>query len=224
MLLLAEDENGQHMTDKQLRDEVVTLVLAGHETTANALTWSWYLLSQHPEIEAKLHEEVDRVLGGRLPTLEDLHQLEYTNMIFKEALRLYPPIPSYGRQSLVPVELGGYTLPAQSIVLISPHVVHMDTRWWKNPERFEPERFSKENEKTDPQVRLFAIRRRPAHLHRQQLRGNGGCAAAGDHRAAVYACGLIPPIRKSVPEPTLTLRPRHSLTMRVEKRHVNTRQ
>src|SRR5207248_4975458 len=87
MLLLAEDEDGAHMTDKQIRDEAVTLVLAGHETTANALTWAWWLLSQNPDVEAKLHEEVDRVLAGRTPRLEDLRQLTYTDMVFKEAMR-----------------------------------------------------------------------------------------------------------------------------------------
>jgi len=118
MLLMAQDEDGNHMTDKQLRDEVVTLVLAGHETTANALTWTLYLLSQHPEVEARLHEEVDTVLGGRAATVADLRQLTYTDMVIKEAMRLYPPIPSIGRQAIVPVTLGGYELPAGAIILI----------------------------------------------------------------------------------------------------------
>ncbi|MEP7287007.1 MAG: cytochrome P450 [Chloroflexota bacterium] len=217
MLLLAEDEDGNHMTDKQLRDEVVTLVLAGHETTANALTWAWYLLSQHPEIEAKLHEEVDRVLGDRLPTLADLRQLEYTQMVFKEAIRLYPPIPSYARQSLVPVELGGYTLPAGSIILISPHVFHKDARWWDEPEAFKPERFSKENEKTINKYAYLPF-------------GGGPRICIGNSFAEMeavlllatiaqhYRMQLDPADQEVVPEPTLTLRPRHNLMMRLEKR------
>ena len=100
MLMLAEDEDGNRMSDKQLRDEAVTIVLAGHETTANALTWTWYLLAQHPEIEARLHEEIDRVLGTRPPTLADLRQLPYAEMVIKEAMRLYPPIPGIAREAL----------------------------------------------------------------------------------------------------------------------------
>jgi cytochrome P450 len=217
MLLLAEDEDGNRMTDKQLRDEVVTLVLAGHETTANALTWSWFLLSQHPEVEAKLHEEVDRVLGGRAPTLEDLRKLEYTNMIFKEALRMYPPIPAYGRETIVPVELGGYTLPAGSIINISPHVFHMDSRWWEKPEEFRPERFSKENEKQIPKYAYLPF-------------GGGPRICIGNSFAEMeavlllatiaqqYRLRLDPADQEVVPEPTLTLRPRHNLTMRLERR------
>jgi cytochrome P450 len=217
MLLLAQDEDGNHMTDKQLRDEVVTLVLAGHETTANALTWAWYLLSQHPEIEARLHEEVDRVLGGRLPTLEDLRRLEYTNMVFKETMRLYPPIPTYARQSLVPVELGGYMLPAGSIILISPHVFHMDTRWWHNPEQFEPERFSKENEKSIPKYAYLPFSAGP-----RVCIGNSFAEMEAVLILATmsqqYRLRLDPADQEVVPEPTLTLRPRHNLTMRLEKR------
>src|SRR5262249_20351612 len=136
MLLLAEDEDGSHMSDKQLRDEAVTIFLAGHETTANAMSWTWYLLSQHPEVEAKLHEEVDRVLGDRPATLADLRQLEYTEMIFKESMRLYPPIPTIGRENLEDVTFQGYTLPKGNIVLISPHVIHHDPRWYPEPDRF----------------------------------------------------------------------------------------
>jgi len=222
MLLLAQDEDGNHMTDKQLRDEVVTLVLAGHETTANALTWAWYLLSQHPAIEAKLHAEVDRVLGGRLPTLEDLRHLEYTNMVFKETMRLYPPIPTYARQSLVPVELGGYTLPAGSIILISPHVFHKDARWWDNPAQFDPERFSKENEKAIPKYAYLPFSAGP-----RVCIGNSFAEMEAVLILATmsqqYRLRLDPADQEVVPEPTLTLRPRHNLTMRLEKREpVNT--
>jgi cytochrome P450 len=217
MLLLAQDEAGHHMTDKQLRDEVVTLVLAGHETTANGLTWAWYLLSQNPAIEAKLHEEVDRVLGGRLPTLEDLRQLEYTDLIFKEAIRLYPPIPSYARQALVPVTLGGYTLPAGSIILISPHVFHMDGRWWNDPEAFKPERFAKENEQSIAKYAYLPF-------------GGGPRICIGNSFAQMesvlllatiaqqYRLQLDPADQVVVPQPTLTLRPRHHLMMRLDKR------
>ncbi len=221
MLLLAEDEDGKHMTDRQLRDEVVTIVLAGHETTANALTWAWYLLSQHPEIEAKMHAEIDRVLAGRAPTLADLRQLEYTGMVFKETLRLYPPIPTYARQSLVPVELGGYALPAESIITISPHVFHRDPRWWDEPDAFRPERFAKENEKG---IQRYAYL--PFGAGPRVCIGNSFAdmeavlllATIAQH----YQLRLDPTDQEVVPESTLTLRPRHSLTMRLEKRtHVS---
>ncbi len=217
MMLLAEDEDGHHMTDKQLRDEVVTLVLAGHETTANGLTWAWYLLSQNPAIEAKLHDEVDRVLGGRLPTLDDLRQLEYTDMVFKEAVRLYPPIPTFGRQSLVPVTLGGYTLPAGAVILISPHIVHRDSRWWDDPETFKPERFAKDNEQLIAKYAYLPF-------------GGGPRICIGNSFAQMeavlllatmarqYRLRLNPVDQEVVPQPTLTLRPRHHLMMRVDKR------
>jgi len=217
MLLLAEDEDGNHMTDKQLRDEVVTLVLAGHETTANALMWTWYLLSQNPEVEAKFHAEVDRVLGGRMPTLEDLRQLEYTNMIFKETLRLYPPIPSYARQSIVPVELHGYKLPAGSIIMISPHVFHHDARWWDNPEAFIPERFAKENEKSFPKYAYLPFGAGP-----RVCIGNSFAEMEGVLILATmgqrYRMHLDPADQCVEPEPTLTLRSRYPLTMRPEAR------
>ena len=113
MLLLAQDEeNGDGMTDREVRDEAVTIFLAGHETTANALTWAFYLLSQYPDTMTRLHDELDQVLGDRTPTLPDLQHLEYTNMVVKETLRLYPPAWMLGpRQALVDVEIGGYRLP-----------------------------------------------------------------------------------------------------------------
>lgn len=147
MLLLAQDEDGEYMTDKQVRDEAVTLFAAGHETTSNALTWTWYLLAQHPEIEARLHEEVDRVLGDRLPTLEDLRNLPYTEMIIKEGMRLYPPAWILnGRLALNDTEIDGYPIPADSIIFISPWVMHRLDHYFPNPEQFDPERFTPDKE------------------------------------------------------------------------------
>jgi cytochrome P450 len=141
MLLLAEDENGERMTDGQVRDEAMTLFLAGHETTSNALTWTWYLLSQHPEVEAKLHDELTIVLGGRVPTLNDLAQLKYTEMVVKESMRLYPPAWGISREPVEDVEIGGYTLEKGKPVFIIPYVQHRDPRWFDEPERFLPERW-----------------------------------------------------------------------------------
>lgn len=151
MLLLAQDEDGRHMPDRQVIDEAVTLFAAGHETTSNALTWTWYLLAQHPEIEAKFQAELAEVLGGRAPTVADLERLTYTHMILKEALRLYPPVWILnGRTPQEDVSLGGYTIPAGSIVFISPYLMHRLPQYFPEPDRFDPERFRPEREKELP--------------------------------------------------------------------------
>src|SRR5215213_528843 len=126
MLLLAQDEEGDggRMTDLQLRDEAMTIFLAGHETTANALSWTWFLLGQAPHIEARLHEEVDRVLGGRLPTVGDLPRLRYTDMVVKESRRLYPPAWAFGRETVEDCEIGGYHVPAGTQLVMSQWVMH----------------------------------------------------------------------------------------------------
>jgi cytochrome P450 len=146
MLLLASDEEGSGgMSDEQVRDEALTLFLAGHETTADALTWTWYLLSQNPQAEAAFHAELDRVLGGRLPSFEDLPQLRYTESVFAEALRLYPPAWGIGRRALEDYPVGGFLIPARSVVLMSPYVVHRDPRWFPDPLAFRPERWLAED-------------------------------------------------------------------------------
>ncbi len=142
MLLHAQDEDdGTTMTDEQVRDEALTLFLAGHETTANALTWTWYLLSQNPEKQAVLHAELDNVLAGRTPTFDDIPQLRYTEAVLAESMRLYPPAWAIGRLSLTEHELGGYFLPEKSLVLLSPYITHRDARFWDEPEHFIPERW-----------------------------------------------------------------------------------
>jgi cytochrome P450 len=146
MLLLAEDEDGKHMTDEQARDEIVTLFLAGHETTANSLNWTWVLLSQNPDVEAKLHDELDRVLGDRPPTLADLPNMPYTEWVMKESMRIYPPAWIVGREALEDVEIGEYFIPQGSQVNCLFYFPHHDPRWWDEPEAFRPERFSPENE------------------------------------------------------------------------------
>jgi cytochrome P450 len=142
MLLLAQDEDGSPgMSDKQIRDEALTLFLAGHETTANALMWSWYLLSQNPSVAVKFYDEVDRVLGNRLPTFDDLPRLKYTEGVFAEAMRLYPPAWIVGRRVKTDYAIGPYTVPSRSILMMSPYVVHRDPRWFPEPDRFDPERW-----------------------------------------------------------------------------------
>jgi cytochrome P450 len=161
MLLLTrdEDEEGDSgrsgLTDKQVRDEALTILLAGHETTANALTWTWYLLSQNPEAEAKLHAEIDRVLASRLPGLDDLPNLRYTEGVFAEALRLYPPAWAIGRRARRDFYVGEYKIPAESIVLMSPWVVQRDARWFSDPLKFAPERWQTAESESRPKFSYF---------------------------------------------------------------------
>jgi cytochrome P450 len=141
MLLQARYEDGSPMTDEQLRDETITIFVAGHDTTATTLSWCWYLLSQHPEVEAKLMAELESVLGGRAPTAADLPQLRYTEMIVMETLRLYQPTPILGRTSIKEVELGGHHFPAGTEFLIVPMLIHHSSRYYESPEEFQPERW-----------------------------------------------------------------------------------
>lgn len=146
MLLAAQYDDGSGMSDEQIMREALTIFGAGHETTANALTFTWYTLSQNPEAEATLHEEVDRVLGGRAATLADLPHLPYTEMVIKETMRLYPPAWAISRESIAEVDIGGYRIPPGTPLLVSPWTLGRDARWFAEPERFDPERFTPENE------------------------------------------------------------------------------
>ncbi len=156
MLMAAQDEDtGERMTDKQLRDEAMTIFLAGHETTALALTWLWYCLHNNPEEEKKVREEAKRVLNGRTPVAEDLHKLEYTRMVIDESLRLYPPAWMVGRRALAADKLGDYDVPKDFNVLIPSFIVHRDPRWWDEPEKFDPTRFTKEKVKNRHKFAYF---------------------------------------------------------------------
>jgi cytochrome P450 len=156
LLLQARDEqDGTGMTDRQLRDEAMTLFLAGHETTALALTWTWYLLGQHPEVVEELSAELRRVLGGRAPTAADVPQLAYTERVLLESMRLYPPAYAIGRQAVEACEVGGYRLAAGGSVLMCQWVVHRDPRWFSEPERFLPERWADGLAKRLPKYAYF---------------------------------------------------------------------
>jgi cytochrome P450 len=150
-LLAARDEDGSgRLSIQEVRDEVITTFMAGHETTAQVLTWVWYLLSQHPIEEAKLHAEIKTVLGGRPPRHEDLAKLTYTRMIIEEAMRLYPPAHTISRTPLVDDEICNLRVPKGSVVLISPWVLHRHRRLWERPDVFEPQRFAPERAATRP--------------------------------------------------------------------------
>ena len=150
ILLQARDEDGKPMSDEQLMAECLILFGAGHETTATALSWTWYLLCQHPEIYQKVQLEVDSVLQGRTPTYEDLARLPYCLQVFKEAMRLYPPAYLLSRRALCEVEIDGYHVPKDMVVLYAPYTLHRREEYFPEPEKFDPERFTPEREKQLP--------------------------------------------------------------------------
>jgi cytochrome P450 len=154
-LLRARDEDGSPMTAQQLRDELVTMLLAGHDTTALALTWTWVLLAQHPAVEQRLHDELDRVLQGRIPDADDTARLVYTNQVIRESMRLYPPAWLITRRAAEQVEIGGYAIPAGANVLISPWLTQRDERFYDRGEAFDPDRWSNGTAKGMPKFAYF---------------------------------------------------------------------
>jgi cytochrome P450 len=154
--LNARDEDGSRMTDKQLRDEMVTLLLAGHETTAVALTFCFYLLAQHPQADARLAAELDAVLAGRAPTAADIPRLRFTEWVVKETMRLYPPVPSVGREALTDCEIGGYQVPKGAQIAVVPWMTHRDKRWFgEDADKFRPERWDKDLSKRLPRCAYY---------------------------------------------------------------------
>ena len=215
----AGDADHGGMTDRQLRDEVITLLMAGHETTAVALSWTWYLLSQYPEVEARLHAELAEVLGGRTPTAEDLTRLTYTRAVFAESMRLYPPAWILERRAVDDFEVGGYRIGAGAIVLMSQYIIHRDPRWWPEPERFMPERWLNDAEaetKERPRFAYFPF-------------GAGTRICVGEHFAwmeGVLVLATIAqrwqlrhdPTHRVEREALVTLRPKYGMQMRLTRR------
>ena len=142
LLAAADRDSGARMSGQQLRDEMMTLFLAGHDTTASALTWTWYLLSRHPDVEAKLLDELRGTLAGRAPSVTDLPKLPYTEMVVREAIRLYPPAPGVAREPIEDIDIGGFEVPKGSLVMANSYAMHHDARFFNDPERFDPERFA----------------------------------------------------------------------------------
>ncbi|MEP6809296.1 MAG: cytochrome P450 [Chthoniobacterales bacterium] len=217
MLLLAQDEeDGERMSDLQVRDEAMTIFLAGHETSANAMSWSWYLLAQHPEVEAAFHAEVDEALGGRAPRMEDVPRLPLTGRIFAEALRMYPPLWAIGRRALQDCEIGGYPIPRGSVVLLSSYVTQRDPRWFPEPTKFDPERWTTENRATRPKFSYF-----PFSAGSRACLGEAFASMEGVLCLAVLAqkwrLEIVPNHRIAL-QPQLTLRARHGIKMRLEAR------
>jgi cytochrome P450 len=157
MLLLARDEGHDdgRMNDRQVRDEAMTLFLAGHETTANALAWTWLLLASHPDVEQRLHEEIDSVLGARDPDPEDVARLPYTRRVLTESMRCYPPAWAVGRRAMADLNIGGYTVRQGTIVLASQYILQHDARFFAEPETFDPDRWLPERQANRPKYAYF---------------------------------------------------------------------
>ena len=216
MLLHARDEDGGRMSDEQLRDELMTIVMAGHETTAIALSWTFYLLGKHPEVESKLLAELGEVLGSQAPTVNDLPQLPYTDAVLKESMRLYPPAWAVGREALEDCELGDFQVPAKTQLFISQWVVHRDPRFFENPEAFIPERWLDGSTGGIPKFAYFPF-------------GGGPRLCIGQPFAKMEAALILATVAQRfkldpvpgpppTPQPSITLRPKSGIRVTLEKR------
>lgn len=218
MLLMAQDEeDGSGMSDEQLRDECMTLFLAGHETTANALTWTFYLLSQNPEAEARFHDELDGVLGDGPPTPEDYSRLAFTEHVLAESMRLYPPAWIIGRSAVEDHEFLGYQIPRDSLVLTSQYVLHHDARFWERPDDFIPERWEKQSVKEAGQKFIYF----PFSRGVRSCIGESFAWMEGVLLLAALGRKWrleLEPSQVIDTEPLITLRPKHGMRMRTVKR------
>jgi len=221
MLLAAQDDDGSRMTDQQLRDEAITLFLAGHETTANTLSWTWWLLAQNPAVEAKLHAELRTVLAGRDPSLDDLPKLVYTNHIITESMRLYPPAWGTARTAIEDHEIAGYAVPKGSGVSFAQWTVHRDARWYDAPEEFRPERWEGDLLKRNPKFAYFPF-------------GGGPRQCIGNSFALMETALTLATIAQQyrfrlveghpvVPLASITLRPRYGIRVVMESRSAKSR-
>jgi cytochrome P450 len=216
LLMSTMDEDGSQMTSRQLRDETMTLFLAGHETTALTLSWAWYLLSQNPAAEARLHEELSGVLGGLAPEAADLERLPYLQAIVNEVLRLYPPAYVLARTSVAPSSFGGYDFPIGSTILISQYVMHRDSRFYDNPDAFRPERWLDGLAARLPAGAYFPFGDGP-----RRCIGQGFALLESALVIAIIAQKFrfrLVPGHPVVPEPLVTLRPRQGIRMTLQAR------
>jgi cytochrome P450 len=215
-LIEARDESGAAMTDEQIRDEAITLFLAGHETTALALSWTWYLLSQNPGAREKLEAEVDAVLHGRQPASDDMPRLDYTNRVVLESMRLYPPAYGFGREAVEDCEIGGYRVPKGATVHMFPWILHRDERWFPDPLRFDPDRWKNDFARTLPAFAYVPF-------------GGGPRRCIGNSFAMMEAVLLVAATaqrfrltlaegHKVEPFASITLRPKHGMKMELHAR------
>ena len=211
-----DDDTGEGMDDRQLRDEIKTLLLAGYDTTGHAMAWTWHLLAAHPDIQRRLHAELDATLAGRLPTADDLGRLPFAAQVLQESLRLFPPIWSFSRASVAADELCGRRIPAGALLTVNAYVAHRDPEFWEHPERFDPDRFDPARETSRPRFAYFPF-------------GGGNRLCIGQHFAtfemlvtlAVLASRFtVTPAdaRRVEPVASLSLRPRDGIHVRLEAR------
>jgi len=217
MLLTSIDEEGDGggMNDQQLRDEAMTLFLAGHETTANALAWTWYLLAQNPEALHEMHRELDAVLGDRLPVPDDYVRLPYTEMVVAESMRIFPPAWAVSRLAMEDAEIGGWLVPRSAVIVAAQAVTHRDPRWWPDPERFDPLRFTPEAKASRPKLAYFPF-------------GAGPRICIGEGFAWMEAVLIVATIaqrwrfdllsRDVTTQASITLRPKGGMRMRLGRR------
>jgi cytochrome P450 len=214
LLTVRDAQTGEHLTTRQLRDEVAALLVGGHETTAVALGWTWSLLAQHPDVERRLHDELDTVLGTKLPTAEDVERLPFTMMVLRESMRLYPPIWLLARRTTSAIELGDVPIDENSLVLVSPYTIHRHPQFWDEPETFNPLRFS-------------SRAARPKHAYIPF--GDGRHVCLGRHLALLEAPLILATLAQRyrvhvvpghpvTPHPALSLRMRHGLMATVTTR------
>ncbi|MGF1489126.1 MAG: cytochrome P450 [Prochloraceae cyanobacterium] len=216
LLLEVEDENGEKMSDKQVRDEAATMIIAGHETSASTLSWTWMLLSQNPQVRNKLKQEIKEVLGNNKPTAADYSKLNYTKMVIKESMRLYPAVAELSRQTTKEYNLGDYKIPAGCIVMMSQWVNHRDPNYFRDPEKFNPDRWANDLEKQLPRGVYYPF-------------GDGQRICIGKGFALMEAVLLLATISQKfelnllpehpiIPQPSITLRPEKGIKVVLSKR------
>ena len=216
ILLRTRDEDGAPMSDQQVSDEAITFFGAGHETTATALTWAWYLLASHPDVYRRMRDEVDSVLGGRSPTYEDLARMPYTLRVLKETMRLYPPAYALSRMALRDVVVGGYLVTKGETVILSPYTLHRRPDYFPDPTRFDPDRFTPENEATLPRYAYM-----PFGAGQRICIGNHFALMEGHLLLATLAQRVtfeLAPGQRIVPRPKVTNRPKGDIAMVVRRR------
>jgi len=215
LLAMRDEETGEGMSDQQARDEVVTIFFAGHETTAAAMTWAFYLLSENPEVEERVRDELETILNARAPTFADLPKLTYTQQVINEVLRLYPAAYLFAREAVTEDGIDGYLIPPKTLIFITPFITHRDPKYWHDPETFDPDRFTAEQVASRPRHHYYPF-------------GEGPHVCIGNNFALmemqlILATALQRFRLRLVPnhpiafKPEATLRPKHGMKMTVEK-------
>jgi cytochrome P450 len=218
--LQQEPSNQAFLTDQSIRDELLTMLTAGHETISSALAWTWYLLARHPEAEQRVHDELAAALAGRRPTIEDLPKLSYARMVFAESMRLYPPVWASARRLVRDLDIGGYRIPDGACVYFTQYLVHRDARFHPDPNRFNPERFLPDEQAKRPKYAYFPF-------------GGGNRQCIGEGFAWTEALLLIAALAQHwrfrlvaghpiEVDPLIALQPKFGIRMILEKRRPST--